>query len=333
MSSNDKKYFLKILIFIQIVIIGFLGYNIYQKIKILIVNSVYPIERNRIILNPSDRLKYFYEPKPLTIITKNDHEFPQFAPKYTITINGDTLNERRNYSEEKPKGVYRIVALGDSLTYGLYVNTADNWTELLEDKLNSQLKCKKYQKIEVINLGVYAYDLQYEVERYRLRGQKYNPDLVIWFLIENDSNEITELMLPKVDKYTKEVEKKGEYQEKWKDLGIFYAPAWFRAKSDILKELGTEGVLNFNASMMRSIDNYFQGQILIVTPPRISLTYQSTIENFVRKRKKTTYFNNLNYIYNKNAVFPDNHPNQLGHKLITQDIFDYLIKSKLISCN
>jgi lysophospholipase L1-like esterase len=96
------------------------------------------------------------------------------------TINKDTLNERYDYSVKKQPGVFRIMTIGDSFTYGLYTNTDRNWTELLEDKLNADLRCQKSRKVEVINLAVNGYDITYTVERFLKRGIKYNPDLVIW---------------------------------------------------------------------------------------------------------------------------------------------------------
>lgn len=325
---NKRNIFL-IVVIAQIVIISLLVLYIYKKGTKL---SLSFIKKNDIEIKPSGKIKYFWEPKASTMITKNDNDFPQFAKKFTITINSDTLNEIKDYSIPKPPGVFRIITLGDSLTYGLYVNTKDNWTKLLEDKLNTQFDCKKYQKIEVINLGVFAYDPQYEVERYRTRGQKYNPDLVIWFLIENDFNEINEFMLPKVENYTAAALKSGEYENKWKDLGIYFGPAWLKAKSDIINEFGSKGILDYNASMIKSLDNYFKGELLVVSPSQISPEYKKTIKNFVSKRPDSFYFNNLSYITTKDTVFPDYHPNQLGHKLISQDIFNYLIKNKLINC-
>ena len=55
---------------------------------------------------------------------------------------------------KKNKDTFRIITLGDSFTFGMYINTKDNWTELLEDKLNSDMGCKNISMFEVINLGV-----------------------------------------------------------------------------------------------------------------------------------------------------------------------------------
>lgn len=295
--------------------------------------SISPIDKNQLNMESSGKIKYFWEPKASTVITKNNADFPQFAPKFTITINKDTLNESKDYSTEKPNDVYRIIALGDSLTYGLYVNTKDNWTKLLENKLNNEFICKKYKKIEVINLGVYAYDPQYEVERYRVRGQKYNPDLVIWFLIQRDSDEINEFMFPRIEKYSISAIKSGAYSDRWKEYGVYYAPAWFKAKSELIQQYGQQEILDYNVSMIRSINNYFDKSLLIVMPSLVNRDYQTAIKQIVSDRKEAYFFDNLSYLNKKNTVFPDNHPNQLGYKMIAQDIYDYITKKGLINCN
>ena len=59
--------------------------------------------------------------------------------KGTYTINNDSLNERFNYSENKDKNTFRIITLGASYTYGLYVDTKNNWTEILEDILTLKI--------------------------------------------------------------------------------------------------------------------------------------------------------------------------------------------------
>ncbi len=320
----------KLIVATQLIVIYCVIFYIYQK---RIQTHISPIQKNGMDIRSTGNIKYFWEPKPSITIQKNNDFPPEFTSKFKITINQDSLNERRDYSVSKPKNVFRIITLGDSLTYGLYVDTKDNWTELLEDKLNSQFNCKKYQKIEVINLGVYAYDPQYEVERYKTRGKKYDPDLVIWFLIENDFNEINELMLPKVNTYTLEAINRGGYQNNLKDLGIYYGPAWSKAKSEITQELGIQGILNYNTRMIYSLNDYFKKRLLVMSPSQISPEYGATIQKFVKDRQNTYYFNNLSYISDKNAVFPDYHPNQLGHKLISQDLFDYIKDKKLIQCD
>ena len=95
----------------------------------------------------------------------------------------------------------------------MFVNTKDNWSKKLEDILNKNLsKCNKINKFEVINLGEYGYDIQYSVERYKIRRQKYKPHLILWFLKNDDFEEINEIMRENEEKYKVKIEKNGEYE-------------------------------------------------------------------------------------------------------------------------
>jgi hypothetical protein len=52
------------LIFVEITIILFLGFNIYHKKNVLGEISINPIKKENLIFPKEGKLKYFYEPKP-----------------------------------------------------------------------------------------------------------------------------------------------------------------------------------------------------------------------------------------------------------------------------
>lgn len=72
----------------------------------------------------------------------------------------------------------RILILGDSITEGMGVDQNDNFTKIIEKKLGSQF--------EVFNFGVRGYDIIQEDKCLHEIGLKYNPDIVIQVLCEND---------------------------------------------------------------------------------------------------------------------------------------------------
>ncbi len=73
----------------------------------------------------------------------------------------------------KPEGVFRIVTLGDSHTFGFGVPLAYHYTTLLEGY---------FKNLEVINLGVNGYGLDQMLLRLQSEGLKYHPDLVLLYL-------------------------------------------------------------------------------------------------------------------------------------------------------
>lgn len=83
----------------------------------------------------------------------------------------------RNFSFEKRENTFRTYVLGDSYTYGWYINNVeDSYPKVLE-KLLSQ----KYvgDEIEVINASKPGYNFSDEVNRFKQEGVVFSPDLVL----------------------------------------------------------------------------------------------------------------------------------------------------------
>lgn len=81
----------------------------------------------------------------------------------------------------KPKGVFRILVLGDSVAFGEGVDSQHAFPSRLEIFLqDSQVP------IEVLNAGVIGYTTYNELEYYLDRGRDFEPDLVIVALSLND---------------------------------------------------------------------------------------------------------------------------------------------------
>lgn len=71
---------------------------------------------------------------------------------------------------ERPPGVYRIVALGDSFAYGAGVDYGERFSELLE---------AEHPPVEVINFGFSAYSPDQELRLLERDAIGYSPDLVL----------------------------------------------------------------------------------------------------------------------------------------------------------
>lgn len=85
---------------------------------------------------------------------------------------------------EKPKDVYRIIVLGDSVTYGLFVDASQAFPARIELFLtDKQINGKR---IEVINAGVPAFTAYNELHFYEDMLKYLNPDLVILGFCMND---------------------------------------------------------------------------------------------------------------------------------------------------
>lgn len=91
----------------------------------------------------------------------------------------------RDYPEIKPAGTYRIVMLGDSITFGNSVTESQTFSSILERKLNSGGNLLHY---EVINLGISGYNTRQELTTLQEVGLSLSPDLVLLNICLNDSD-------------------------------------------------------------------------------------------------------------------------------------------------
>jgi len=314
------------LILIQIAIAIFFAVKIY-KLKTGVLGEVTfsPIDKKDITFHPDSKLKFFYE--PAANITDSD-KIPLSSSEAHYTINSDGLNERYEYSVEKPTNACRIITLGDSFTFGAFANTAENYPEKLEDLLRESIYSD--QKIEVINLGVGGYDIQYAVERYFLRGEKYNPDIILWLLKNDDFLDIRELTLEKGNYYFEAMG--GERMSQLAEVGYF--PNQDKALEEFLDTYGKDNVLGFQEKQIKKLVSGFNGKIVFIVSATINKEYEQIIKEFAEKYpENAAYFKLPDYTDDPETKLPDGHPTILGYELIAESIFKYLLEESLIPCN
>lgn len=328
-----KKIIFLLLVISELTTIAFLAGKVYLNRSVLGENiSINPILRNDIIFpytyGDSD-LKNFYELAPNIKINNK----PDWIPSdytYSVTTNADGLNERFDYPTEKESNVFRIMTIGDSYTYGAYVNTKENYPERLEDILNDNSLCRTERKFEVINLGVGGYDIEYSVVRFKVRGQKYNPDLVLWLVKDDDFALLNELVKPKKDQYKREIMSDHVLYAQLRSEGDFY-PWSKKVSQELREEIGEEGVLAYNRKALERISDYYKGQLVFTTfTQNLNGSYVSMLQDFVKMRRDTYIYDSLTLSYDR---FEDWHPTGRGYEQIAGQIFDYLKQSGLIPCD
>jgi lysophospholipase L1-like esterase len=96
-----------------------------------------------------------------------------------VKINSDGFRDRE-YPVARD-GKYRMIFLGDSLTFGWGVEKAKTFEEILERELSTR------RPTEIINFGVGNYNTVQEVNLFLDKGLKYQPDQVVIFYFINDA--------------------------------------------------------------------------------------------------------------------------------------------------
>lgn len=305
------------LIILQIILIGALLFVLYKKATQRSV-SLNALSKDFVELKKGDRLRFFYEPKPNTIETIK-RDWLSYSPTYQI--NSESLNERFEYNETKEEKVFRIITLGDSFTFGAYVDTHANWTELLEDYLNKEHTCSAVVKYEVINLGMDGYDMAYEVERYMRRGEKYNPDLMV--MLVTDFGRVTEHRLSRKRVMpTLTVKEKEDYRKK----GNYYADT-----NRFDGELTHEDRVEYQKKHFKRLMSYYKNPLLVVDFS-LNDSYASDIRNLMKQYESVILTDMKLKRNDKRYILPDWHPNMMGHLKIMEEVVESLIGNNLLPC-
>jgi lysophospholipase L1-like esterase len=125
------------------------------------------------------------------------------ANTYRISAQGQEfrINSRgflgSEFDHQKPPGVYRIFAVGDSCTFG-----AGFWREtypaILEQILSTTAGAGRF---EVINAGIEGYNSEFALDRIRTELLAYQPDMIILYIGWNDLMKIDPRNAVATDRY------------------------------------------------------------------------------------------------------------------------------------
>jgi len=122
-------------------------------------------------------LKFDRRPKLFGDQKPNFHDLSPWDTErpYMLTTNSQGL--RMTYDLTFPKTRQRILILGDSYTFGPYLENAHTFPAILEKTLGYA---------EVINAGHGGYTISHEASLYFERAQYTEPDIVVLQVLDND---------------------------------------------------------------------------------------------------------------------------------------------------
>jgi len=330
MTHRTRYARIGLIVVIESVVVMYLVVKTYQKIQDMFFSPKYVVRlsKEQYPFTSSSIFPHFYEPKPNSIV----HDHPEWLGyNVSYSINSDSLNERMEYQVVKPSDTFRIIMLGNSFTFGLFVNTNENYSELLEMSLQNHT-CLPYKAFDVINLGVPGYDIGYSAERYRLRGQKYHPDLVVWFVNPSTFETLSDRMIELEGQYLQKLSR--EEIQRHEKAGEYYFVGR-RAWDQLVSELSPEERITKQVKYFADFSAYYTGPLLIVANqwsdwPKYA---RLAMRNAVLLRPQTWVYEELPSLSQVGALLPDKHPNVKGHKLIALGIYAYLLENHLLPCS
>ena len=147
------------------------------------------------------------EPGPFALFDENPYEKgklglrqfhkPNFAGRWDGTWYGTNSMGLRGpeLDKDKVEGEFRVVALGDSCTFGKSVVDEDTWPRQLETLLRTELPG---QTVNVANCGVNGFAGKDYIKMWQKVGQRLSPDLVVVGYNLNDFPNV----LKKIDEKT-----------------------------------------------------------------------------------------------------------------------------------
>ncbi|MCK5710129.1 MAG: SGNH/GDSL hydrolase family protein [Deltaproteobacteria bacterium] len=198
---------------------------------------------------------------------------------------------------------YRIIVLGDSLTFGWGVEEEETFATILEEDMNS------VYPTEIINFGTGNYNTEQEVNLFIEKGLKYDPDKVVLFYFINDA-EIT----PKKSDlwflgYSHFI---SFYWSRINSLlNNFFPSKSFKEYYESLYDEDQQGWINSRAAIIQLRD-ICQGkgiQLQVVLLPELHDVNNEIFASVYNNLSLFLEENNIDYL-NLAKLF-ENHPNQL----------------------
>lgn len=324
LPSVSKYSVTAVVVIIEVIILALLVvWTLQRAISFRFVANV--LSSSELVYPASEKLEYFYVPMPDSVHTDEDAWLPKTA-RQTITQQG--FNERYVYATSTPKNTKRILTLGNSFTYGMYVDTEDNYSEQLEDSF--ALACAfPENKVEVINAGVTGYDAEYASEFYRTHAKQFKPDIVVWMMNQGLTT-INEIMVP-INTECKAEVGEDEYNKVLEDGSVTHSCS-YKAMTALNERMTFEDMIEYHRNNIENlIEDRDTAWVFVVMPYDVK-EVKSYLQNLAEANENVYFYELPDSVTNSEFLLPDEHPNPLGHQNIAEHIKHFLTSQNLVSC-
>ncbi|MEM5829489.1 MAG: SGNH/GDSL hydrolase family protein [Candidatus Aenigmatarchaeota archaeon] len=247
------------------------------------------------------------------------------SPVY-IKINSYGFRDKE-YPLIKPPNACRIIAIGDSHTFGLGVNLEDSYPKVLERLLNERNDGKNY---EVLNFGVPGYDIIEKIEVLRSKALNFSPNIIIFQYTGDDI--ISNIELGKeIRKAESELKQKLGRPLTLEERVHFEARIRLKALKEVDERKAQEIIKNSFEKLASYIP--FNTEIIILTihTPEFQ---KAPFPEIVKKNHwyiidlDTLFFQHSGENLYLNSI--DLHLNPFGYQLVTEKIYNLLVEKNIL---
>lgn len=329
---NYKRITLAVIVGSECLLSCFLGYKVYSNLKqrnnVLGAHYVTHISKASVVFPEDQYLSGYYEPKANSIDVETP---PWIFYTTTYTYNSDGLRADKDYEVNAPSNVFRIIALGDSFTEGVYMALPQTYVSQLEQLLNNYASsCSSGKRFEILNFGMRGYDIAYETERYRRHGIKYHPDLVMWLINANNVVMPDALLMPLTANIEAETTESARLKYE-REQNYYFASNL--AREQLQKQYSEDYIFSLQRHVLDTFNSLYSGPLLITMFDDAALKTKNVIADFVHSRKNTYFYDTLQSLSEESGTqLLDGHPSVSGHAQIAHDLYQYLTDHHIISC-
>ena len=131
------------------------------------------------------RISYVYSREEIN--ARHNSNIPLPGVEFALSPEWPDINSLGYRGNEiaipKPEGVYRIIAMGGSNTYGFFLQPSETYPAQLQRVFREEYG---YENVEVVNAGVAGYTSFHIAANFASRYMELDPDLAIYYESTND---------------------------------------------------------------------------------------------------------------------------------------------------
>jgi len=245
-----------------------------------------------------------------------------------VKINSDGLRDKEYPVEREQK--YRIVFLGDSITFGWGVEKEDTFETLLESKLN------EVRPTEVLNFGTGNYNSEQEVNLFFKKGQKYKPDHIVLFYFINDAEitpqkskwqflshaRVVTFFWSRIHSLMANLSESKSFKSYYSELYDDSQEGWIHTKKALrqMAQYSRDNQIRFDVMLLAELHDLKDYPLKNEHSKIMSFLHENNINSI----DLVPFFSSVEDSHELWVALDDAHPNKNAHQMIADFSFDFI---------